>query len=150
MLEMIKNPIVIWFLVGLVMLLMEMATPGLVFLFFGVGAWIVVVLLLLLKISLNAQLGIFLIASLLSLALFRNILKKTFHGHEANEQELEKVLDEFSGHKATVIQRIDPESGGKVEFKGSQWEAEAKEEIDEGEVVKILSKDNLTLKVAKC
>ena len=146
---MIKNPIVVWFFVGLVMLLMEMATPGLVFLFFGVGAWIVVVLLLVLKISLNVQLGIFLIASLLSLALFRNMLKKAFQGNQIDEKDLGKILDEFVGHKAVVIEKIDLESGGKVEFKGSQWEAESEEEIAEGEMVKILSKDNLTLKVEK-
>ena len=147
--EILKNPTLIWFVVGLVMFLLEMAGPGLVILFFGVGAWVVMLLTLFLDISLNAQLAIFLGASVFSIVLFRNMLKKAFHGHETDEQDLDKQLDEFSGHKATVIEKIVPVVGGKVEFKGSQWEAEAEEEIAEGELVKIISKENLTLRVKK-
>ena len=35
------KPELIWFLIGLVLLLMEFAIPGLVVLFFGIGAWVV-------------------------------------------------------------------------------------------------------------
>lgn len=39
-LEFLSNPAVIWFFIGLFLLLLEMAVPGLIVMFFGVGAWI--------------------------------------------------------------------------------------------------------------
>ena len=147
--EILKNPTLIWFVVGLLMFLLEMAGPGLIILFFGVGAWVVMLLTLFLDLSLNAQLAIFLVSSIMVLILFRRILKKAFHGYEKGEQDLGEELDEFLGHRATVLERISLDMCGKVEFKGSQWAAEAKEDIGEGEVVKIVGKENLTLKVKK-
>lgn len=44
---------------------------------------------------------------------------------------------------------IHPDTGGKVELNGTLWEAESSEEIAEGETVKVVKKDNLTLKVKK-
>lgn len=147
--EILTNPTFIWFSVGLAMLLFEMAAPGLFMLFFGLGAWVVMAITLFINISLNSQLVVFLITSIISLVLFRNILKKAFHGHETDNQDLGIELDEFIGQKATVVKKIFPNVGGKVEFKGSQWEAVAKEEIDEGAIVKIIEKDNITLIVVK-
>jgi membrane protein implicated in regulation of membrane protease activity len=43
--------------------------------------------------------------------------------------------------------KIIPKSGGKVEFHGTNWLAEADEEIAEGATVQITGKDNITLKV---
>jgi membrane protein implicated in regulation of membrane protease activity len=34
------SPIIIWFVVGLVLILMEFVIPGLVIVFFGLGAWV--------------------------------------------------------------------------------------------------------------
>ena len=38
--DILQDPAVIWFLVGLGLLLLELALPGLVILFFGAGAWV--------------------------------------------------------------------------------------------------------------
>ena len=146
---MLKNPTLIWFVVGLLMFVLEMAGPGFVILFFAIGAWIVMILTLFIKMSLNIQLALFLILSILSLILFRNVLKKAFHGHEVDEQDLEKNLNEFVGEKVKVVETIVLNVGGKVEFRGSVWEAHAQEEIPEGEIVRIVDRDNLTLKVQK-
>ena len=63
----------LWFLVGLVLLLSELALPGFVIVFFGVGAWVTAVLVGFgLLPGFNAQLLVFLITSILALALFRN------------------------------------------------------------------------------
>ncbi len=147
--EILKNPTFIWFAVGLVMFVIEMAGPGLVFLFFGIGAWVVVLLNLFLVISINAQIVIFLVTSAMALVFLRKSLKKVFYGHKAGEQDLGEDLDGFIGHKVTVKEKILLGSGGKVELNGTLWEAEAEEEIDVGEKVKIVSKDNLTLKVER-
>lgn len=147
--DILRNPVLVWFVVGLVMFLIEMATPGLVMLFFGIGAWVVAVLVLTAGISLNAQLGIFLAVSVLSLVFFRKALTKVFHGHKTGEQDPGKDLNEFEGKRAVVTERIVPGSVGKVEFKGSTWSAQADEDIPAGTAVVILSKDNLTLMVKR-
>ena len=60
------KPELIWFLVGLVLLIMEFALPGLIIGFFGAGAWIVAIICLVTNININTQLIIFIISSILS------------------------------------------------------------------------------------
>ena len=144
------RPELIWFLVGLIMLLLEFTLPGLIIFFFGVGAWITATVCYLSAYvhgSINAQLLIFLISSILSLLVLRKWLKGIFHGHSELEQDLMKDMEEFIGQRAVVVAKILPKVGGKIEFHGTNWKAEADMEIEEGVIVEIISKDNLTLKV---
>ena len=141
------RPEVIWFLVGLALLILEFAMPGLIIFFFGVGACIVAVVCLVTEISINVQLIIFIGASVLSLLLLRKWLKGVFLGHTVSKQNLKENLEEFIGQRAVVIERIVPKAGGKVEFHGTNWTAQADQEIAEGTVVEIIGKDNLTFKV---
>lgn len=141
------KPEIIWFLIGLVLLIMEFVSPGLIIAFFGVGAWIVALVCLITDIGINTQLIIFIIASVLSLLCMRKWLKGIFMGHAVSKQNLKENLEEFIGQKAVVKEKIIPKSGGKVEFHGTNWIAEADEEIAEGVMVRIISKDNITLKV---
>ena len=144
------KPELIWFLVGLVLLVFEFIMPGLIIGFFGAGAWIVAIICLLSAYvtgSINAQLIIFIIASVLSLLLLRKWLKGIFIGHVKSKQDMTEDLNEFIGERVVVKAKITPKAGGKVELHGTNWEAEADEEIAEGTVVEIVAKDNLTLKV---
>ncbi|MBC8471466.1 MAG: NfeD family protein [Planctomycetes bacterium] len=141
------RPEIIWFLTGLVLLILEFALPGLIIAFFGVGAWIVALVCLITDIGINTQLIIFIICSVLSLLCLRKWLKGIFLGHTGSKQNLKENLDEFVGQKAVVKEKIVPKAGGKVEFHGTNWLAQADEEIAEGVMVQIISKDNITLKV---
>ncbi len=141
------RPEIIWFLVGLVLLIMEFVSPGLIIAFFGVGAWIVALVCLITDIGINTQLIIFIISSVLSLLCLRKWLKGIFLGHTVSKQNLKENLDEFIGQKAIVKEKIVPKAGGKVEFHGTNWLAQADEEIAEGVMVQIIGKDNITLKV---
>ena len=141
------RPEIIWFLVGLALLILEFILPGLIIAFFGVGAWIVALVCLVTDIGINTQLIIFIIASVLSLLCLRKWLKGIFLGHAVSKQNLKENLDEFVGQKAVVKEKIVPKAGGKVEFHGTNWLAQADEEIAEGAMVQIISKDNITLKV---
>ncbi|MCP4613605.1 MAG: NfeD family protein [Planctomycetes bacterium] len=141
------QPEIIWFLVGLVLLIFEFILPGLIIAFFGVGAWVVALVCLITDIGINTQLIIFIIASVLSLLCLRKWLKGIFLGHTGSKQNLKEKLDEFVGQKAVVKKKIVPKVGGKVEFHGTNWLAQADEEIAEGVMVEIISKDNITLKV---
>jgi len=141
------KPELIWFLIGLLLLIMEFALPGLIIFFFGVGAWIVALICLITDIGINTQLIIFIVCSILSLVVLRKWLKGIFLGHTGSKQNLKHNLEEFVGQRAVVKEKIVPKLGGKVEFHGTNWEAHADEEIAEGTVVEILGKDNITLKV---
>jgi len=141
------RPEIIWFLVGLALLIMEFILPGLIIAFFGIGAWVVAIVCLITDIGINTQLIIFIVASVLSLLCLRKWLKGVFLGHTVSRQNLKENLEEFIGQKAVVKEKITPKAGGKVEFHGTNWEAEADEEIAAETVVEIIGKENITLKV---
>lgn len=141
------RPELIWFFIGLFLLFAEMVVPGLVIAFFAFGAWVVAVVHLLTPLTLNQQLALFIMASVLSLALARSWLKSMFTGYVTSRNDGSVDLGEFVGRRAMVIEKISPKLAGRVEFHGTTWLAEADGEIAEGTVVEIRQKDNLTLKV---
>lgn len=141
------KPELIWFLIGLLLLVLEFILPGLIVAFFGVGAWVVALVCLFIDIPLNTQLLIFIVSSVLSLLILRRWLKGIFMGHVVSKQDVKENLEEFVGQRAVVKERIVPNGRGKVEFRGTDWQAEADEEIAEGTAVKIIGKENITLKV---
>ena len=142
--DILSDPAVIWFLVGLGLLLLELALPGLVILFFGAGAWVTAIVCAITDINLNWQIFIFLVASLLGLVLLRKYLKKRFFGR--TDKETEDQLEEFIGKKALAIDDF-KDGGGKVEFKGTRWSVRCDEPVKKGEWVTIQSKESLIFTV---
>ncbi len=142
--DILQDPAVIWFLVGLGLLLLELALPGLVILFFGAGAWVTALVCAVTDISLNWQIFIFLIASLLGLVLLRRYLKKRFFSKI--DKETEDQLEEFIGKKARAIDDF-KDGNGKVEFKGTRWSARCDEPVKKGDWVTIMSKESLIFTV---
>ena len=143
------KPEVIWFVLGIIMLLMEFAIPGLVIAFFGMGALVVAILCMIFELSLAAQIGLFILFSLVFIVVLRRWLKTRFFGSDAAGIDQSGVLDEFTGKPAVVIAEIAPGRPGKVEFKGTGWKAEAEEALAVGDPVIIVSKDNISLNVKK-
>ena len=141
------KPELIWFLIGIALLVLEFMLPGLIVFFFGVGACIVAVVCLFVPIGINAQLAIFIVTSVLSLVLLRSWLKGIFMGHVTSRQDMTQNLEEFVGQRAVVVRKIVPKMPGKVELHGTNWEAQADEDIEEGQAVEVIGKDNITLKV---
>lgn len=136
---------VIWFLVGLVFLLLELVVPGLVIIFFGVGAWITAICCVFFNIDINIQILIFTVSSVITLALLRNYLKKRFFKEDTKQEG--SLNEEFIGKTAMVKSEIRPGKQGKISFKGTQWEAESTFDIEEGTPVTIIGKDSIVLKV---
>lgn len=141
------TPPVIWFLIGLVLLLLELAIPGLIVIFFGVGAWITALCLKLFNIGINLQLLIFLVSSLLCLALLRKYLKKRFFGED--NVKTGALDDEFIGKIATTATELKAGISGKVIFKGTTWNAISDVDVESGVPVKITDKESITLHVTK-
>ena len=142
--DILSDPAVIWFLVGLGLLLLELVLPGLVILFFGAGAWVTALVCAVADIRLNVQILIFLVASLLGLVLLRKYLKNKFFGRK--ESETPDQLEEFIGHRAKTVNDF-KDGVGKVDFKGTRWSARCKENPQKGEWVTIVAKDSLSLVV---
>ncbi len=140
-------PELIWFLVGLVMLLLEFALPGLIIFFFGVGAWVVAGLCFFLPLETTWQLAIFLATSVVCLLVLRKTLKRVFFGRVVNDPRGSEYADENVGKEATVATRIAPHTPGKIELNGTLWKAISDHTIEKGATVTIIAKDNLTFTV---
>ena len=89
-----SRPELIWFIVGLLLFLLELVLPGFVIFFFGVGAWITALLCLIADPGFNLQAIVFAVTSVISLLLLRKMIqKKFFYSKEELSQEVE---DEFN------------------------------------------------------
>lgn len=141
------RPEIIWLLVGLGLMFLELMLPALIVIFFGLAALLVGGLCFFIDLSINQQLGIFIIASIVLLIVLRGLLRKVFRGHSSTAAGAEGDLSEFIGERAVVTQAITPKRPGKVEFHGSHWAATADGPIEEGAIVEIIGRDNITLRV---
>lgn len=133
---------VIWFLIGLGLILLELVVPGLVLVFFGVGAWITALACLFFGVDLNTQLLIFLVSSVASLALLRKALKKRYMDRKSPDGELE---DEYVGQEAVAISAFGAGEVGKVMFKGTNWEATSPYAVTAGQRLRITGYKSIRL-----
>ena len=147
----IFNPILIWFLVGLVLIFLEFAVPGVILVFFGIGAWVVAATTYLgLTGSFESQLLLFAVISILLLVALRKWIKGKFYGHVGDVQDQTKNLDEFTGQRVVVLEDVIPNKmEGAVEFKGARWRAISDEHIKNGEVAIITGTDGIILNIKK-
>ena len=141
----ISKPELFWFAIGLILLLAELVLPGFFIFFFGLGAWVTALICLIGEPSVNVQIIIFAITSVLSLVALRRIIQKKFLDTKGNESE--KIEDEFTGNEGFALTDFGSKVDGKVEFKGTTWKAESNSEIKEGQAVIILNKENFKLTV---
>jgi len=95
LLDFVSKAPLIWFLIGLVFLLLEFLLPGLIVLFFGFGAWVTAICTLIFDLGLNAQLVVFIGTSILSLIFLRKYFKRIFVGKD--EKAVDEILEEFVG-----------------------------------------------------
>lgn len=149
--KIIFNPTLVWFFIGLILAFLEFVVPGVILIFFGVGAWIVAATTYLkLTDSFESQMLLFAIASILILVSLRKWIKGKFHGHVSHVQDLDKDLDEFTGKSVLVLKDVIPgKMDGTVEFKGATWSAVSEDLIKNGEVAIISAIDGITLKIRK-
>lgn len=138
----ILNNALVWFIIGFGFFLLEFIVPGFILFFFGVGAWVVSLLTFFFDFSLNIQIITFIVSSLITVVLFRNWIRKKFGMDAACPQILE---DEFIGKTARVAIAIAPGSNGKVEFKGTLWDAASEDTIAAGETATITETRSILL-----
>ena len=140
--ELLLQTPVIWFIIGFILLILEFVLPGLILFFFGVGAWFVAILSLFIDMSLNTQLIVFVITSVITILLLRKWVGKMLYG---KKQPSELLEDEFLGKTARSETSISPGEDGKVFFKGTSWQASSEDWIGPGENVIITDTDSIIL-----
>lgn len=140
--EIFEHAATTWFIIGFILFILEFIVPGLILFFFGVGAWVVAILLLFVDISLNIQLIIFLVSAIITIFLLRGWMKRILYGENPSTELLE---DEFLGKIAIAQSAISPGRNGDVFFKGTNWQASSEDFIEPEENVVIIGNDSILL-----
>ncbi len=143
----LENMVYLWFIIGVLLLLSELFLPSFILIFWGFGAIFTGIVGTIYDFSLNIQIIIFIVSSILFLIFLRKYLKQLFTGFQSQQSEGESDFDEFTNKKAVVIEKISPLSRGRVSFKGTSWDAESEEEIEVDKTVLIIGKESICLKV---
>ncbi|CAG34869.1 unknown protein [Desulfotalea psychrophila LSv54] len=133
-----------WLVIGGMLLLMGLATPGLVLFFFAVGATSVAALNWLYPVNMVWQLVIFLLLSLFLLGSYRKIFKGSFFAGD----EVDEVVVEV-GARGEVVALIAPPAVGRVKILDHVWQATADIFIEEGQTVYVVRRDGPVLHVGK-
>ena len=139
----------LWLYAGAILMLAELMAPGFVIFFFGLAAATVGLVLFALPESfapsLTVQLALFSALSILYLLTLRRYAKRTFIGDTAAEA----LADEYAGRLAKVTEAIRPEMPGRILLGDAEWAASASETIEPGTNVRVVARNNLTMKVER-
>ncbi len=135
----------LWLYLGAFLMLAEIVSPGFVIFFFGLGAvtvagakWLVP------SMPLSWQLALFSICSVIYLVVLRRYMKNLFLGDAQGSLGLK---GEYVGRIGRVVSAIRPEVPGRIVLGDSEWSATAGEPVDPGVEVRVVSRDNLTMRV---
>lgn len=132
----------IWLIVGLVMLLAELVSVLLVFVFFAVGALLTSLLTTVgLLPTTESQILAFSAISLVSLLVLRK------HARNLLERRSAAEYSEFTGETAMVIRDIPGNGEGRIYYRGAEWKAvsETHENIPAGSKVVIKKTEGIVL-----
>ena len=134
-----------WFVAGVALILAEFSVPGVYICFFGIGAILTgIAAWLFPAMPLTLELVLFALLSVLFLLVCRRFMPKSFRGVvKVDLSDIEN--DDIADAEAVVTEAIEPDSPGKVEFRGALWTARADRSIAVGERAKIRERRNLTL-----
>ncbi len=140
-----------WLIMGVMLLFLEMALPGFVLFFFGLGALITSLVTYLFPLSISWQLALFIVASLVFLFSLRNVIQRRFFKQPTGEEDKvdEDVLLAVAGERGVVCMTIVPPGEGRIKYGGTFWRATADERIDEGEIISVVSQNGLVIHVEK-
>ena len=137
----LETGIWIWFILGVVLVVLEFFIPGAILSFLGAGAIIVAGLLHFKLITgvLQAFIFWFIISIILVLFLRSFVLKfmpSLKEKQETSEEELAK------GSIVEVLEDITPHSKGRISFRNTTWEAHSDHHFQKGDSAKIIKSQN--------
>ena len=151
MLDWLQNSLrpAVWCIAGILLVFAEAIVPGFIIFFFGLAALLVGLLLFAVPdLSLTVVLALYLALSLGLLFGCRALFPETFRGRRSRSGQ-DPDEDNVAGARAFVRTPIRPGSEGRVDFRGSEWNAVSDEDLPVGAEVEIVSRNNITLTVRK-
>ena len=143
LLELGLTPALAWFIFGFILLILELLNPSALIFFFGFGAWTVSAIIPWANLNTSWQLVVFLLSSLLYLALLRSTVLQYIERTMGDSGH--SIEDDYIGKTALVTEDINPPLLGKVMFNGTHWGARSLVPLKVGQPVQIIDRDNLTL-----
>ena len=139
----------IWLIIGSVLLVLEASAPAFVAIFFGLSAILVSLFCWIAGPNLNPRVAWLVFAGLSVVLLMglRGLCKKIFVGKKSPDRD--GLASEVLGQRAVVTVRIQPGVPGKVELRGANWQAEARETLEPGTQVRVVKQESITLTVER-
>lgn len=134
---------IFWFILFLVMLVVEFSTAGLVSIWFAFGALCAMGLAVLTE-NMIIQIAGFILISILSLILTKPLVKK-FKAFDVQPTNSDRVI----GKIADVTKDITPNNFGEVKIFGEYWTAISEEKIKVGAKVRVKAIEGVKLIVEK-
>lgn len=136
----------IWLIAGAILILFEFVTFGFIVIFFGLGAIITAITTWIgMTPGIAGQTLVFGVSSVVLLFTLRKLLKQVFIGRTEGVSDSD---DDFIGREAPVLLDIPGGNGdGRIEVKGSEWNARADHPIPQGAIVRIERRDEFTFYV---
>lgn len=139
-----------WVVGGVLLILLELAIPAFFVLWFGLGALLVGLLMLLAgALALTTQLLVWGLASLAMVALWFKVFRRDRH-----KTLIGTADDTVLGEVGLLVGAVEPFQRGKVRFQrpilgADEWACVAESAIAAGERVRVISVEGSFLKVAK-
>lgn len=134
------SPWLVWFLAGIAIMLAELAVPGFVIIFFGLGCWGASVVAAFSPDSYSAQVAVFVIVAVASLMTLRKVAMRVFVGRSEG-QETEDSGNVPVGSRITLDQDLEAGQVGRVRFRGTMWDAISEDRILAGSDAEITGVD---------
>ncbi|MDD5722847.1 MAG: NfeD family protein [Syntrophales bacterium] len=134
------SPWLVWFVAGIAVMLAELAIPGFVIIFFGLGCWGASVVALFSPDAYSAQVAVFVIVSVASLMTLRKVAMSVFVGRSEG-QETEDMENVFLGARIALDQDLEAGHIGRVRFRGTMWDAVSEDRIPAGSDAEIIGVD---------
>ncbi|WP_110457039.1 NfeD family protein [Shewanella algidipiscicola] len=144
----LSNPLMIWIVIGIVLMLAEIVLPGGIVILLGAACLVVAGALAVGWVEgLVQALTLWFIASMVLLLGFRHVTQKLVGG----DSHIDNTDEEMDLYNQTAIVKtvIGPaQIRGRVEFQGSEWPALGDgSEIPVGATVRVICRENIALVV---
>lgn len=139
-----------WEIAGLALVLLELAVPAFFIIWFGFGAMLVGLALLVLPgLGLSAQIGVWVLASVAMTVLWFRVFKRSQH-----KTLIGTAAGEVIGEIGLLVSAVAPFERGKVRFQrpvlgAEEWACVAESAIAAGQRVRVVSVEGSYIKVAK-
>ncbi len=136
------SPWLVWFLAGIAVMLAELAVPGFVILFFGLGCWGAAVVALFYPNAYSVQVAAFVLVSVASLVTLRKIAVRVFVGRSEGQETVASGNVPVGG-RVTLDHDLEAGQIGRVRFRGTMWDAVSEDRLTAGSEAIITGVDDV-------